>query len=269
MSIRNVVRCAVIGVLAFGLSAALQACQPKTQEPAKPHTTSPSADSAVAAATSLDRGRMAYLGYCGMCHGAYGAGDGPMAADLVKQGARGPAVLNNKPRLDQLGRDGLINVISRGGAHTGRSNLMPPWGERLDEQLIANIADFILTLPDLKPGPTTEVIQQFLQAPPGSPVEGRRLFVFYCTACHGPQGKGDGPSADTLWARNKIRPRDLTDSTYFKTKKDQEIYATVSLGGGHMGKSVYMPAWTASLTTEQLKDLLSYVRTISHTASVK
>jgi mono/diheme cytochrome c family protein len=73
--------------------------------------------------------------------------------------------------------------------------------------------------------------------------------------------------ADTLWARNRIRPRNLTDSTYFATKTDQEIFATISLGGAHFHKSGYMPMWSVSLSPAQIKDLISYIRTISHTTS--
>ncbi len=265
MRFAMVVRLVAIGALSLGIGAAIQSCQPKSEEPPKPHTTSPTADSAVAAATTIDRGRMAFLGYCGMCHGAYGGGDGPLAADLIKQGARGPAVLNNRARLAKLGREGLIHVITEGGAHTGRSNLMPPWGRTLDRGLISDIADYVMTLPDFKSGPTPEVIQQYMAAPPGVPARGRELFVFHCTVCHGPYGKGDGPFADTLWVRHQVRPRNLTDSTYFAQKTDQELFATVSLGGGHMGKSMFMPAWNYTVQPGQIKDLVSYVRSISHT----
>jgi mono/diheme cytochrome c family protein len=48
-------------------------------------------------------------------------------------------------------------------------------------------------------------------AGPASPAaagddEGRRLFVTYCSSCHGPAGRGDGPVADAL----SVRPADLT-----------------------------------------------------------
>jgi mono/diheme cytochrome c family protein len=33
-----------------------------------------------------------------------------------------------------------------------------------------------------------------------------------------------------------------------------------------MGKSPYMPAWTVSLTPEQVKDVVSYVRAIGQPA---
>ena len=166
-----------------------------------------------------------------------------------------------------MGREELVRVITRGGGHTGRSNLMPPWGDRLDAALIETVADYVMALPDMKPGTPASTIEKYLQAPPGSDANGRRLFVYYCTACHGSFGKGDGYLADSLRRRNNIRPRDLTDSVYFAKQTDRELYVTVALGGGHSGKSVFMPAWTVTLSPAQIKDLLSYVRAISRTPS--
>ena len=40
----------------------------------------------------------------------------------------------------------------------------------------------------------------------GEDVEGRQLYLRYCGACHGPEGKGDGIVAPTM----KPRPADLT-----------------------------------------------------------
>lgn len=266
MRFTHSVRWMGLGLLAVCSMAWIQSCQPKPRAAEAPNTTSPMADSQVAAASQSTRGQAAYLGYCAMCHGAFGAGDGPLAEELKRQGARVPAALNNRARLDRLGRAGLIHVITEGGAHTGRSNLMPPWGRTLDRTLIDQIADFVLVLPDIQPGPTAEVIRQFLSSPPGVQERGRELFVFYCTSCHGDYGKGDGRLADTLWARNRIRPRNLTDSSYFAHLSDEQIFATVSLGGAHMGKSTYMPAWSYTLPPGQIRDLLGYVRAISHTS---
>jgi mono/diheme cytochrome c family protein len=41
----------------------------------------------------------------------------------------------------------------------------------------------------------------------------------------------------------------------------------VALGGGHIGKSTMMPAWTVTLTPSQIKDVVSYVRALSKTKS--
>jgi mono/diheme cytochrome c family protein len=266
MSLRKIVWTVVVGVLCAGLAAFVVSCQTNRQEATQEAGVSaPSPDSL--RNLRLQRGERAFLTYCAMCHGESGEGDGPMAEKLREQGVAVPAKLNDRARLDQLGHRELVRVISLGGAHTGRSNLMPPWGERLSPAVIDTIADFVMALPDMKPGTPTSTVEKYLEAPAGTPAEGRRLFVFYCSVCHGMSGQGNGPMADTLWARNRIRPRDLTDGAYLAKKTDQDLFVTISLGGGHAGKSVFMPAWTVTLPPDQIKDLISYIRAISGTQS--
>lgn len=261
MSSRHCVRWLVAAVLLSGLVTFVVSCQKRAEEPATTAVTS-TLDSASMA--TIDPGQEAYLQYCAMCHGQWGGGDGPVAAEL-RQGGAAPAALNDRERMSRLTRDQVIEVIRRGGAHTGRSNLMPPWADKLDHGTIERIAAFVQLLPDLKADTPPATIQAYLRSPPGSAPEGRTYYVFYCAMCHGPKGRGDGPTADTLFARNGIRPRDLTDSTYIAGKTDQELFSMVSLGGGHFHKSGYMPRWSVTLRPEQIKSLVSYVRSISHT----
>jgi mono/diheme cytochrome c family protein len=216
----------------------------------------------------LARGERAYLAYCAMCHGNYGAGDGPLAADLAREAQATPLHLDDAARLKEMGPTGLRRVITVGGAHAGRSNMMPAWGERLGAKVVDDIATYVESLPTRKQsGIPPATMQKYLSAPPGSSEEGRRLFVYYCTGCHGPYGKGDGFNADTLRVRHKIRPRNLTDKVYFDRRTDPELYATIALGGGHLGKSNLMPAWTYSLQPGQIKSLVAYIRSISNTPS--
>lgn len=218
-------------------------------------------------AERIDSGKRVFLSSCAMCHGDTGAGDGPLAGELMKDAAVKPARLNDQARLSLLGREGVKRVIVEGGGHTTRSNLMPAWGEKLGPKLADDVTDFVMTLPSLNPGTPTATIEKYLQAPPGSPAEGGKLFVYYCSGCHGLAGKGDGVYARTLRVRNKVWPRNLTQTSYFEKKTDRDIYVVVALGGGHTGKSTMMPAWTATLTPEQIKHLVSYVRVLSKTAS--
>jgi len=252
------IRIAVASVAAAGVVAFALSCQTKPKEAEQP----PAADS-----QNVARGHETYLVYCAMCHGEWGEGDGPLAGQLRDQAGVVAARLNDRSRLAEIGRTEVVRVIERGGAHTGRSNLMPPWGERIPRERIEEIADFVMKLPDLSPGTPPSTIAHYLEAPPGSAPEGRRLYVQYCVLCHGPNGRGDGIYADTLRARNNIPPRDLTDSLYFRKKTDQELYVTIALGGGHGGKSVFMPIWIVTLPPDQIKDLVSYVRAISRTAA--
>ena len=264
MSSRHCVRGMVVAVLLFGSVTFVASCQKRAQAPAATSTTTTLDSAAVAV---LDPGQQAYLTNCALCHGQWGGGDGPVAAQMEAQAHVRPAALNDRQRMSRLSRADIIQVIRKGGAHTGRSNLMPPWADKLDESVIEKLADFVRVLPDLTPATPPSTIQTFLQAPPGSAPEGRKVFVFYCAMCHGPEGRGDGVIADTLWTRNRIRPRNLTDSTYMATKTDQDLFATISLGGAHFHKSGYMPMWSVTLSPGQIKSLVSYIRSISHTAS--
>ena len=224
MKKRGIVRGIVFALAAWGLVMLLPACQPRK---AKVLSQSDSLRAAQAQLVRRGRGQQGYLAYCGMCHGVWGEGDGPLAAELKKQAGVTPAQLNDAMRLGEMGREQLIQVIKLGGGRTHRSNLMPPWGDRLPQSVIEEIADFVLVLPSLKPGVPRATIERYLEAPPGTPAEGRKLFVFYCTMCHGPFGKGDGLLADSLWVNHGIRPRNLTDSLYFAPKRDQELFTTV------------------------------------------
>ena len=229
----------------------------------------PKPDSAVVVklTTRQERGGKAFLAYCAMCHGDHGAGDGPLAAEILKREGARVAHLDDAARLEKLEAKGVRNVIVRGGGHTGRSNLMPPWGEHLAPAVVDDITSYVMVLPTLNPGIPSATIAKYLAAPPGSPAGGRALFVRFCTACHGPQGRGDGFNADTLRVRHNVRPRNLTETAYFAKKTDRDLYSTIALGGGHTGKSAFMPGWTYRLEPAQIKDLVSYVRAISKTPS--
>ena len=219
------------------------------------------------AAERMQSGARGFEEYCAMCHGTEGYGNGDVAGQLQKDASVTVARLNDAGRLKTLGRSGVRRVIVQGGAHTGRSNLMPAWGDKLSSTQIDDITDYVMSLPSQKPGVPSATLQKYLEAPPGTPAQGRTLYVHNCSACHGPYGKGDGSFAEVLRQKHKVRPRNLTDSTYIASRTDKDLFVTISLGGGHVGKSPYMPAWAVYLTPEQIKDIVSYIRAISHTAA--
>jgi mono/diheme cytochrome c family protein len=80
---------------------------------------------------------------------------------------------------------------------------------------------------------------------------GQELFNINCTACHGPQGKGNGPVAAFL--RNK-KPIDLTGPIGISLS-DGAIFMTITNGtpGG-------MPALNENLTVRERWDVVNYVR---------
>ena len=215
----------------------------------------------------VPEGQKLFMQYCAMCHGDGGAGDGEMSRSLQRRAGVRPANLDDRARMQKLGRAGVRRVIEQGGAHTGRSNLMPAWGNRLTHRQIDQISDWVVDLPDSPVSTSAEVAREFMAAPPGSAADGRRLFVHHCAACHGTGGRGDGPFAQSLLLKHKIRPRNLTDATYMSRKTDAQLFETVMLGGAHMGKSPYMPVWAGYLTPGEVRSIVSYVRTLSTTAA--
>ena len=260
-----------VAVLLTAISLALLAsCQPKPDAgsvPAMTHADSlkMEQDSSRTAAAAL-RGGRAFLANCAMCHGNGGNGDGDAAPEIKKEGVT-VARLNDAEMMDRLTRAQVVDVITKGGGHTNRSNIMPAWAEKLDAQTISDIADFVMLLRTANPAIPRATLAAYLQSPAGVPADGRELFVHHCVACHGDGGKGDGPYGLRLAKDHNIHPRNLTDAAYIGTRSDKDLFAVITLGGGHFRKAVFMPSWTVTLTPAQVKNLVAYIRGLSHTPS--
>jgi mono/diheme cytochrome c family protein len=78
----------------------------------------------------------------------------------------------------------------------------------------------------------------------------------YCQKCHGEQGKGDGPGAAML----NPKPRDYTDCKVMQNKKDDELIKVITDGGEANGMSADMQPWGGTLSAEEIKQLVKYVR---------
>ena len=89
--------------------------------------------------------------------------------------------------------------------------------------------------------------------------EGRKLYLTYCSSCHGDKGKGDGPAASSL----PVKPVDHTNGSAMNQLPDKFLTEIISKGGTAVGKSALMPAWGSQLKDKQLRDLVAYIRSIS------
>ncbi|HWP93276.1 MAG TPA: cytochrome c [Thermodesulfobacteriota bacterium] len=78
---------------------------------------------------------------------------------------------------------------------------------------------------------------------------GEKAFEIYCAACHGPQGKGDGPVI-----KRGFYPLDLT-SAGVQGRTDGYIYAYIRYGG-----KVMMPSYRESITSGEAWDIVNFVR---------
>jgi mono/diheme cytochrome c family protein len=68
--------------------------------------------------------------------------------------------------------------------------------------------------------------------------EASQLFAARCAACHGDQGRGDGPGGGAL----NPKPRNFHDAAWQKSITDEQIEKAILLGGAGTGKSPLMAA---------------------------
>ncbi len=88
---------------------------------------------------------------------------------------------------------------------------------------------------------------------------GEGNFMQNCMPCHGAEGKGDGPLAESLGG--DIRPRDLSDAALLSTRTDEFLIEVIKYGGKHSGLSELMPDWGETFDDEAIGNILKYVRT--------
>jgi mono/diheme cytochrome c family protein len=87
----------------------------------------------------------------------------------------------------------------------------------------------------------------------GDAIKGKALFQKKCVACHGPEGKGDGPMGKML----DPPAADFT-SAASKKKSEDELRKIIENGVPNTN----MAAWKGSLSDDEIKDLLAYVLTL-------
>jgi cytochrome c6 len=80
------------------------------------------------------------------------------------------------------------------------------------------------------------------------------LYERFCLACHGPQGKGDGPMGGVLIPR----AADLT-SQKTRDKSDADLLKIIRDGT----RNTVMPPFKHRLTADELRGMVAYVRSLS------
>lgn len=89
---------------------------------------------------------------------------------------------------------------------------------------------------------------------------GAKVFAAHCARCHGKEGKGDGP--DLVKLQSAVSPDDWTDKQSNQELTDSFIAAMITKGGKANGKSRIMPAFGDKLNTQQVQDLLAFIRSL-------
>ncbi len=192
--------------------------------------------SAPARAEELDLvlAKAVYEQNCARCHGATGQGDGmdakrmsPMPRNLADGIFKFRTTASGTPPTDQ----DLFRTIS-----TGLPGSRMPDFQRLSEETRWQLVGYVKTLSPIFEQQKPEPIDLGKDpGPKGANLpKGKELYAqLGCAACHGPQGRGDGPSAPTLvdnWNR-PIRAADLTQGwSYRGGSTPREIVARFLTG---------------------------------------
>ena len=90
----------------------------------------------------------------------------------------------------------------------------------------------------------------------GDPTKGMEAFQANCAACHGPEGKGNGPAAAAL----DPKPRNLSDADYVSKLSNEHLVKVITDGGASVGKSPMMAAWGGILSKDDILNVIAYIR---------
>ncbi len=83
-------------------------------------------------------------------------------------------------------------------------------------------------------------------------------YKAYCVQCHGGDGKGGGVNVRDI----AVVPRDHTDVKSMSGRSDETLFKAIKEGGASIDKSILMPPWDATLSDEEIKDMVQYLRVL-------
>jgi mono/diheme cytochrome c family protein len=89
----------------------------------------------------------------------------------------------------------------------------------------------------------------------GDAEHGATVYQRYCRGCHGADGRG---GAHTFMPHIQ----NLTRGDYIEFIPDGFLFTVIAEGGAAVGKSSYMPAWQGTLSEQDIKDVIAFIRTL-------
>ncbi len=204
-----------------------------------------------------------YRRYCVGCHGELGDGQGENTPWLDPK-PRDFTIAQFKCRSTPTGTlptdEDLFNTIARG---LDNSN-MPPWNTFTKVQR----ADLVAYIKHFSAKWQTEKSGTPIQIPPEPEVTADRIKAgqvlfkkLECWKCHGVEGRGNGPSADTLTddLNRPIKPFDFHDGDRFKCgKSNADLYKIFMTGLD----GTPMPSFADNVKPDEAWDLVFYLRTL-------
>jgi mono/diheme cytochrome c family protein len=208
-------------------------------------------------------GKQLYARYCIGCHGKQGDGNGENAA-YIEPKPRDFTTAVYKCRSTPTGTlptdEDVFDAITRGFVTTW----MPAW-RPLTKQ---NRADLVAHIKTYSARWKSETSGQPIAIPKEPAVtidgilHGRGLFQkMECWKCHGPEGRGDGPSAATLTDSkdHPIQPFNFSAGSRFKCgESNQDLYRIFMTGID----GTPMPSFADVLQPTDAWDLVHFLRTL-------
>jgi cytochrome c oxidase cbb3-type subunit I/II len=211
-------------------------------------------------------GKQLYYRYCWGCHGFRGDGNGENAQYLNIL-PRNFVAATFKCRSTPTGTlptdEDLYNSLVRG---FNNSN-MPSWITLTSQ----NRADLVAFIKTFSARWKTEKAGDAINVPAEPPLtvqsikHGQELFQkLECWKCHGPEGRGDGPSASTLTDSNDqpIRPYNFAAGSRFKCGSTNHDLYKIFMSGVD---GTPMPSFADVIKPEDAWDLVHYLRTLQVT----
>jgi mono/diheme cytochrome c family protein len=101
-------------------------------------------------------------------------------------------------------------------------------------------------------GQSLEDVERFTD---GDAARGAPLYKRYCSGCHGVDGRG---GAHTFMPHIQ----NLTSKDYIEFLPDGYLFTVIAEGGQAVGKSSMMPAWGATLSEQDIKDIIAHIRSL-------
>jgi len=210
-----------------------------------------------------EAGEALYYRFCWGCHGFHGDGNGengPYLNILPRNFVAATFKCRSTPTGTLPTDEDLYNSLGRG---LNNSN-MPSWISLTDQQR----ADMVAFIKTFSPRWAKEKPGDVINVPAETPVSvtsikhGQELFQkLECWKCHGPEGRGDGPSASTLTDSNDqpIRPYNFAAGSRFKCGvSNRDLYKIFMTGVD----GTPMPSFADVIKPEDAWDLVHYLRTL-------
>ena len=110
--------------------------------------------------------------------------------------------------------------------------------------------------------PEAAKIKNPTEATADSVASGKKLFMFFCAACHGPGAKGDGGIYGAFGGGS---PTNLTEDAWQRAMSDGEIFTVIRDGI----QLVEMAGFKKRMTDPQIWDVVNFVRSVAEHPAAK